>query len=63
MRELDDLEYRRVRIRGTFDHSKELYIGPRSPIEDKKGASGSIITGKSNVGSLVITPFKLADRE
>ena len=27
--ELEDLEYYRVKIKGTFDHSKEQYLGPR----------------------------------
>ncbi len=27
--ELDDMEYRRVLLRGEFDHSRELYVVPR----------------------------------
>lgn len=27
--DLENMEYRRVFVRGRFDHSKEMFIGPR----------------------------------
>lgn len=63
------MEYRRVKTRGSFIHSKEMYIGPRSLIID-----GAFIEPepfifnfgppkKPSIGFIVVTPFKLADRE
>ena len=31
---LDELEYRRVELHGVFDHSRELYVWPRTLISD-----------------------------
>ncbi|TNM92256.1 hypothetical protein fugu_019268 [Takifugu bimaculatus] len=43
--ELSSLEYRRVKMRGKYDHSKELYILPRSPVDPEKEAreAGQIV--------------------
>lgn len=51
LRELNDLEYRRVRVRGQFIHEDELYIGPRTDVHKEKS------------GFLVVTPFKLEDSD
>jgi surfeit locus 1 family protein len=45
--DLTDVEYRRVRVEGTFHHDKELYLGARSM--------------KGNAGYHVVTPMTLAD--
>lgn len=64
-----NLEYRRIKVRGTFDHSKEIYLAPRSLIVDnafEKKHSFLIPMGrpeKPDLGVYVVTPFKLADRE
>jgi surfeit locus 1 family protein len=42
-----EMEYRRVRLEGTFLHDKELYLGARSM--------------NGNVGYHVLTPFALSD--
>lgn len=63
------MEYKKVKTRGTFIHSKEMYIGPRSLIID-----GAFVETepfifnfgppkKPSIGFMVVTPFKLADRE
>lgn len=62
--ELNDLEYQKVKLTGTFDHRREIYMGPRSLLVDgnePEGGGGLLSTGQS--GYLVITPFKLADRD
>ncbi|CAG9771012.1 unnamed protein product [Ceutorhynchus assimilis] len=59
--ELQQLEYRPVIVRGTFLHDKEIYMGPRSIKEDKHNSS--LFSEGGNQGYLVVTPFKLADRD
>ncbi|XP_018496483.1 surfeit locus protein 1 isoform X1 [Galendromus occidentalis] len=51
LRDLDDMEYQTVRVRGVFDHDEEVYIGPRGDVE------------KGGIGFFVITPLKLEDRD
>lgn len=66
LEELPQLEYCPVRVQGQFDHSRELYIGPRTLIVDGDAASqSSLSTHKSGVqaGYLVVTPFHLSDRD
>ncbi|KAF6127549.1 SURF1 cytochrome c oxidase assembly factor [Phyllostomus discolor] len=36
--ELENLEYRPVRVRGHFDHSKELYLMPRTLVDPAREA-------------------------
>lgn len=60
--ELNDLEYRRVRVRGVFDHSKELYILPRSPVDPEKEArEAGTLSSSGETGANVITPFYCTD--
>lgn len=64
LEELEDLEYRRVKIKGTFDHSREVLLGPRPLMirgDVQQAGSGLISSGQS--GFLVVTPFKLLDRD
>ncbi|KAK3924716.1 Surfeit locus protein 1 [Frankliniella fusca] len=65
MEEIDKLDYCPVTLTGTFDHSKELYLGPRSQInvENHKGGEGGGIFSTSKAGYNVITPFKPNDRD
>lgn len=60
------MEYHPVIVKGYFLHDKEIYIGPRSLLKDGDGSGGGglISRGQStNSGYLVVTPFKLSDRE
>lgn len=59
------MEYRQVKVRGHFLHDKELYMGPRSFISNNSNTSKGGVFSSQNPGSgfLVITPFKLEDRE
>lgn len=58
------MEYRTVKLRGEFLHDKELYIGPRSFIEQEKESKGRAIFGSApKSGYFVVTPFKLDGRE
>ncbi|KAM4634657.1 surfeit locus protein 1 [Polymixia lowei] len=60
--ELNDLEYRRVRVRGHYDHSKELYILPRSPVDPEKEArEAGRLSSSGETGANVITPFHCTD--
>lgn len=64
LQELNSLEYCPVRVRGEFDHSREILLGPRSLLLHGDAASqgGLIAPGGGQSGALVVTPFKLADR-
>ena len=56
----EDMQYRRVRIRGTFDHSKEMHLFPRSKNNDERSAG----LGRPNpTGAQIITPFCLLSGE
>lgn len=57
------MEYQTVKVRGQFLHDKELYLGPRTLIEDKTGKKGGVFTVAPKSGYLVITPFKIEGRE
>lgn len=60
--ELNSLEYRRVRVRGTYDHSQELYILPRSPVDPEKEArEAGTLSSSGETGANVITPFHCTD--
>lgn len=63
--ELSDMEYRPVVVRGHFIHEKEIYMGPRSYMHngDTSTKSSLMSENSDHIGYLVITPFKLADRE
>ncbi|RZF37079.1 hypothetical protein LSTR_LSTR014285 [Laodelphax striatellus] len=66
LNELENLTYRRVKLRGRFDHSLEMYLGPRSVIHDNsaesEGSGGLMSTDvRARTGYLVVTPFILAD--
>ncbi|KAM6182562.1 surfeit locus protein 1 [Erethizon dorsatum] len=56
--ELKNLEYRPVKVRGHFDHSKELYMMPRTMV-DRAREAGRISSTES--GAFVVTPFHCTD--
>ncbi|XP_076615076.1 surfeit locus protein 1 [Chaetodon auriga] len=60
--ELNSLEYRRVRVRGRYDHSQELYILPRSPVDPEKEArEAGRLSSSGETGANVVTPFQCTD--
>lgn len=60
--EMKQLEYRRVKVRGHFDHSKELYVLPRSPVDPEREArEAGRISSSGESGANVITPFYCTD--
>ncbi|XP_043472386.1 surfeit locus protein 1 [Leptopilina heterotoma] len=64
--DLENLDYVPIKVKGTYLHDKELIIGPRSLISDNFGQSErnkSLISTSSQRGFLVITPFKLENRD
>mmetsp|Transcript_62296 Transcript_62296/g.148724 ORF Transcript_62296/g.148724 Transcript_62296/m.148724 type:complete len:491 (+) Transcript_62296:57-1529(+) len=50
--EVADWEYRIVEVRGVFDHTREIKVGPRP---------GMNCDGESNAGYNVVTPLRLED--
>ncbi|KAL1517419.1 hypothetical protein ABEB36_001186 [Hypothenemus hampei] len=60
IKEIKELEFRPVSVRGTFLHDKEIYMGPRGLIKTNEESK---LTDNPSPGYLVITPFKLADRD
>lgn len=62
--QLQSMEYQTVAVRGQFIHDKEMFLGPRSLIKPESGdTGGGLMSQKNTSGYLVITPFKLDDRE
>lgn len=60
--ELNNLEYRRVKVRGHYDHSQEMYILPRSPVDPEKEArEAGQLSSSGDTGANVITPFYCSD--
>lgn len=62
--ELQTMEYRPIKVKGKFLHSKEFLIGPRALIENDVilPRTGSLLSDpKKNQGWLVITPFRLSE--
>ncbi|KAM9735095.1 surfeit locus protein 1 [Menidia menidia] len=60
--ELNQLEYRRVKVRGHYDHSQELYILPRSRVDPEKEArEAGGLSSSGETGANVITPFYCSD--
>lgn len=55
---LSELAYRRVRVRGRFDHAREIILAPRMPVQ---ASGGGIISYGGKIGGLVITPFVVED--
>lgn len=62
--DLEAMEYQTVAVKGHFLHDKEMFMGPRGLIKPNGGESGGGLMSQQNTsGYLVITPFKLVDRE
>ncbi|XP_028918586.1 surfeit locus protein 1 isoform X1 [Ornithorhynchus anatinus] len=60
--ELKDLEYRPVKVRGRFDHSRELYILPRTMVDPEREArDAGRISSSGESGANVVTPFRCSD--
>lgn len=58
---MKELEYRKVSVKGHFDHSQEMFISPRSLLT-KEDRGGSLISvGRPAPGCWVVTPFTLSD--
>ncbi|KAK5645860.1 hypothetical protein RI129_004324 [Pyrocoelia pectoralis] len=63
--EVNSLEFCPVHVRGQFDHSREIYLGPRSLLVhgDSTNSSSLFTIQNSAYGYLVVTPFKLENRK
>lgn len=60
---LMSMEYQTVAVRGKFLHEREMFLGPRSLITPEGDLGGGLMSQKNTSGYLVVTPFKLEDRE
>lgn len=65
LEDLNKMEYLPVKLRGKFVHDQELYMGPRSFIENGDGTTKSGLFSQSNkgIGYNVVTPFIIEGRE
>ncbi|XP_037934212.1 SURF1-like protein [Teleopsis dalmanni] len=63
--DVSKMEYRLVKVRGKFLHEKELLMGPRSFIrpDGAETAGGLFSQRDSGNGYLIITPFKVSNRD
>lgn len=63
--QLNDMEFRPVKVTGYFLNDRELYLGPRSFIAKGDSTSGSGLFSKDSkgIGYHVITPFQIDGRE
>ncbi|XP_018595993.2 surfeit locus protein 1 isoform X2 [Scleropages formosus] len=60
--ELNNLEYRRIKVHGRYDHTKELYVMPRSPVDPEREArEAGRLSSSGETGANVITPFYCTD--
>ncbi|XP_069465444.1 surfeit locus protein 1 isoform X3 [Ambystoma mexicanum] len=60
--ELKAMEYMPVTVRGRFDHSKELYVQPRSMVDPEREAQeAGKLASSAESGANVITPFYCTD--
>ncbi|RWS22668.1 surfeit locus protein 1-like protein, partial [Leptotrombidium deliense] len=63
LNDIQNLVYRKVKVTGKFDHSNEVYIGPRNNLrsEEKSRGGGIISSARTAVnGFFVVTPFTLS---
>ncbi|XP_068148594.1 SURF1-like protein [Drosophila tropicalis] len=65
LNDINQMEYRLVKVRGHFLHDKEMRMGPRSLIRpDGTETQGGLISKRdTGNGYLVVTPFQLSDRD
>lgn len=64
--DLNDMEYRTVRVRGEFLHDIEMFLGPRSlnvPNSPNSPQGGLITRQDTGMGFQVVTPFKVENSE
>lgn len=60
--ELKNLEYRPVTVRGHFEHSKELYMMPRTMVDPAREArQAGRLASSAESGAYVVTPFHCTD--
>lgn len=65
LNDVDNMEYKKIIVKGEFLHERELLMGPRSLITDGDITSeGGLMSQKQeNIGFHVVTPFQLEGRE
>ncbi|ODM89585.1 Surfeit locus protein 1 [Orchesella cincta] len=64
-RKIEKLEYRKVQVKGEFDYSNQVLIGPRALVSSEDRTSGRQMSrgvfssGSTRNGYHIITPFKV----
>jgi len=62
--DLEDLDYRKVKVRGKFDYQREALLGPRSLNKDGSAPKEGIIKKvRNDSGYYLVTPFKVSGRD
>ena len=59
--DIKKMEFRKVKVRGRYEYDNEIFLGPRSDIDDSVVVPG--MKGRGMTGFYIITPFKFEDRE
>ena len=62
---MPEYEYYPIRVRGKFDHSREILIEPRTRLDDQSQdqRAGPRPGGGQSFGAQVVTPFRVANRK
>lgn len=60
LQEVAELEYHKVVVRGTFQHDREMLLGPRSLVSKSNTPESNLLSVGNTTGFCVVTPFKLA---
>ena len=63
LEDLESFQYRRVQVRGKFNHEQEMVIGPRSNLVADESHGLIAMDATAKIGVNIITPLKLSDRE
>ena len=47
-------------VKGHFDHSREMYLGPKSRVASNENSDGGLIGSSGNVGYFVVAPLEVS---
>jgi len=62
LNELQNMEYRNVKVKGVFEHENEMFISPRQELGlQESGDRGGMVSSSHGIGAHVLTPFVVAE--